>query len=501
MKKTNKKGFIIGIDAGTTGIRTFCFNSKGKAISSAYSEFKQIYPKPGWVEHNPEEIWTKTLKLIKEAVSKAGLSLKDAVAIGITNQRETSLLWDRNTGKPVYNAIVWQCRRTANYCQELKEKHLEDVFRKKTGLVIDAYFSATKVRWIFDNVKGSYEKAEKGDLLFGTIDTWLLYKLTGGKSHKTDYTNASRTLIYNIQEKKWDSELLDILKIPKGILPEVQNSRSLFGTTNGLSGIPDGIPIASLVGDQQGALFGQLCTEPGEAKNTYGTGCFLLFNTGDKFQLSGNGLITTLALGGEGKPVYCLEGSIFIGGAVIQFLRDNFKFFEKSSDSEKIVRKIKEKDEVVFVPAFAGLGAPHWDMNARGAIFGLTRDTTPAQITRAALKSIALQSYELVNAMEQDTGKPLKVLKVDGGATANEFLMQFQADILGTKVVRPSNIDTTVLGASYLAGLETGFYPSVNYLKSLDTKQTVFTPKMKPQERNREIQLWLDAISRVKTKR
>jgi glycerol kinase len=496
----NKKSFIIGIDAGTTGIRTYCFNDKGKPLSSAYLEFKQHFPKPSWVEHDATEIWEKTLKLIKQAVSKAGLSLKDAVAIGITNQRETTVLWDAKTGKPVYNAIVWQCRRTSSYCQELKSKHLEHFFRKKTGLVIDAYFSGTKIKWILDNIKGVRQKAEAGEIKFGTIDSWLLYKLTGGKSHKTDYTNASRTLIYNIVEKKWDDELLDILSIPKKILPEVQNSRSLFGTTLGLKGIPDGIPIASLVGDQQGALFGQLCTEVGEAKNTYGTGCFLLFNTGDEFKLSNSGLVTTLALGGEGRTVYCLEGSIFIGGAVIQYLRDNLEFFEKSSDSEKLVSKLKTEDDIVFVPAFAGLGAPHWDMDARGAIFGLSRDTTPAQITRAALKSIALQSYELVKAMEKDTGKALKVLRVDGGATSNKYLMQYQANLLNTKVVRPSNVDTTVLGAAYLAGLETGFYPSVSYLKSLDNKATEFKPSMKQEVRDKEIDLWNKAIQKVKTK-
>ncbi len=494
-----KRGYIIGIDAGTTGIRTYCFNDKAKPISSAYFEFKQIYPRPGWVEHNPEEIWSKTLRLIKEAVRRGGLSLKDAVAIGITNQRETTVLWERSTARPIHNAIVWQCRRTSEYCRDLKEKHLEDLFRKKTGLVIDAYFSGTKIRWLLENVKGARDKAAKGELCFGTIDSWLLYKLTGGMSHKTDMTNASRTLIYNIREKSWDPELCKILDIPMSILPEVHNSRSLFGTTNGLAGIPNGIPIASLVGDQQGALFGQLCTSPGEAKNTYGTGCFLLFNTGEEFRLSENGLITTLALGGEGKTVYCLEGSIFIGGAVIQFLRDNLSFFRSSADSEKLIRNLKTQDEVVFVPAFAGLGAPYWDMNARGAIFGLTRDTTPAQITRAALKSIALQSYDLVRAMEQDTGKSLKILKVDGGATSNRFLMQYQADILGTKVVRPSNVDTTVLGAAFLAGLETGFYPSVGYLKSLDKKPTEFQPKLKKQDRERELKLWEEAIRRVRT--
>ncbi|MCW7462244.1 glycerol kinase GlpK [Leptospira limi] len=494
-----KKNYIIGIDAGTTGIRTFCFNDKGKVISSAYQEFKQYYPKPGWVEHDPEEIWQKTQKLIALAIKNGKLNPKDAIAIGITNQRETSVVWDKKTGKPVYNAIVWQCRRTSDICKDLKKQSLDSNFRNKTGLVLDAYFSGTKIQWILDNVKGARERAERGDLLFGTIDTWLLYKLTGHKEHKTDHTNASRTLLFNIQTKEWDEELCKILKVPMSMLPKAYNSKNLFGFTSNVKSIPDGIPISSLVGDQQGALFGQLCTEPGEAKNTYGTGCFLLFNVGDEFRISNQGLITTLALGPEGKTVYCLEGSVFIGGAVVQFLRDNLEFFKYSKDSEKLVKSIKTKDDVVFVPAFAGLGAPHWDQEARGAIFGLSRDTTPAQITRAALKAIALQSYELANAMEKETGKPLKFLRVDGGATSNAWLMQFQADILGTKVIRPKNVDTTVLGAAYLAGLERGFFKSVAHLRKEETKTTQFTPKMKDAERKEEIDKWNSAIARVKT--
>lgn len=494
-----KKSYIIGIDAGTTGIRTFCFNDKGKVISSAYQEFKQYYPKPGWVEHDPEEIWQKTQKLIALAIKNGKLNPKDAVAIGITNQRETSVVWDKKTGKPVYNAIVWQCRRTSDICKDLKNQSLESNFRNKTGLVLDAYFSGTKIQWILDNVKGARDKAERGDLLFGTIDTWLLYKLTGHKEHKTDHTNASRTLLFNIQTKEWDEELCKILKVPMSMLPKAYNSKNLFGFTANVKSIPDGIPISSLVGDQQGALFGQLCTEPGEAKNTYGTGCFLLFNVGDEFRISNQGLITTLALGPEGKTVYCLEGSVFIGGAVVQFLRDNLEFFKYSKDSEKLVKSIKTKDDVVFVPAFAGLGAPHWDQEARGAIFGLSRDTTPAQITRAALKAIALQSYELANAMEKETGKPLKFLRVDGGATSNAWLMQFQADILGTKVIRPQNVDTTVLGAAYLAGLERGFFKSVAQLRKEENKTTQFSPKMKEAERKEEIDKWNLAISRIKT--
>ncbi|TGK13856.1 glycerol kinase [Leptospira fletcheri] len=491
--------YIIGIDAGTTGIRTFCFNRSGGVISSAYSEFKQYFPKAGWVEHDPEEIWAKTEKLILQAIRKGKLKPENAVAIGITNQRETTVLFDKDTGAPVYNAIVWQCRRTAEFCGTLKKEGVEPIFRKKTGLVVDAYFSGTKIRWILENVKGVRAKAEKGKILFGTIDTYLLYRLTNGKSHKTDHTNASRTLIFNIEKKEWDKELLKILDIPEAILPETHNSSNLFGRTEGVKGLLDGIPISSLVGDQQGALFGQLCTEPGEAKNTYGTGCFLLFNTGNKLQISKNNLITTLACGPEGKTVYCLEGSIFIGGAVIQYLRDNLKFFKESKLSEKMASSVTKEDEVVFVPAFAGLGAPYWDMNARGAILGLTRDTTQEQIARAALKSIALQSYELVEAMENDTGSKLKLLKVDGGATANQWLMQYQADILGKKIVRPSNLDTTVLGAAYLAGLERGFYSSVSDLKKKQKSNKEFSPKMSGGQREKEIRVWKESVKRILT--
>ena len=491
--------FIIGIDAGTTGIRAICFDTKGKVISMAYEEFKQIFPKPGWVEHSPLEIWEKTERLITASIRKGKLKAKDAVAIGITNQRETTVVFDKKTGKPVYNAIVWQCRRTSDYCGELKKQGLESEFRNRTGLVLDAYFSGTKINWILDNVKGVREKAERGDLLFGTIDTWLLFNLSGKRSHATDHTNASRTLIYNIQQKKWDDDLLKILKIPHSLLPEVHPSRASFGKTHGLKSLPDGIPITALVGDQQGALFGQLCTEVGEAKNTYGTGCFLLFNTGDEFKISNNGLITTLACGPEGRTVYALEGSVFIGGAVIQWLRDSLKFFKQSKDTQKIAQSIKNDDDVVFVPAFAGLGAPHWDMNARGAIYGITRDTTPDQITRAALKAIAFQSLDLVNAMEQDIGKELKVLKVDGGATFNDYLMQFQSDILGKKVVRPENVDTTVLGAAYLAGLETGFFKSVDELKKLSKKYKEYSPKMKVEQKSKEIHNWNVAVTKTKT--
>jgi glycerol kinase len=491
--------FIIGIDAGTTGIRALCFNKEGKVISHAYEEFEQIFPKPAWVEHDANEIWTKTEKLISKAISAGKLKKSDAVAIGITNQRETTVIFDTN-GEPIYNAIVWQCRRTTDQCQKIKDNKLEQEFIVKTGLMVDSYFSGTKISWILKNVKGAKQRAEKGELLFGTIDTWLLYKLTGGKSHKTDYTNASRTLIYNIKEKVWDKDLMKLLDIPQNlVLPEVQNSSSEFGTTLGVKNLPDGILVASLVGDQQGALFGQMCTNVGEAKNTYGTGCFLLFQIGDTFKVSAHKLITTLACKEDGSPTYAFEGSVFIGGAVMQWLRDSMQFFKKASESEAMIQSLTSEDDVVFVPAFSGLGAPHWDQNARGAIFGLTRDTSKAQIARAALKSIALQSYELVQAIEKDTGEHLKVLKVDGGATSNNYLMQYQADILGKKVVRPSNIETTVLGAAYLAGLKTKFYPSLNALKSKDEGSTEFKPSMKANVREKEINRWEEAIKKVKT--
>lgn len=494
--------YILGIDAGTTGIRIFCFDKKGKVISSAYEEFEQIFPKPSWVEHNPMEIWEKTEKLLAQAIKKGGLDPKNAKSIGITNQRETAVVFEKETGKPIYNAIVWQCRRTSDICQELKDKNLESEFRSKTGLVIDAYFSGTKIKWILDHVQGSRERAAKGEVVFGTIDTWLLYKLTGGKSFKTDYTNASRTLVYNIKEKCWDDGLLKILDIPKQMLPEVHPSKYEFGTTSKVKDIPDGIPINSLVGDQQGALFGQLCVEPGEAKNTYGTGCFLLCIIGDEFKISNHGLVTTLGCDKDGNPVYTFEGSIFIAGAVIQWLRDYMKFFDDSSKSEGLVNSLdKEEDDVVFIPAFSGLGAPHWDMKARGAIYGLTRDTTQAQITRAALKSIALQSYDLVQAMENDTGKKIEELKVDGGATNNNYLMQFQADILGIKVVRPSNLDTTVLGAAYLAGLQCGFFSSIEELKNIKIEPTEFNPKFSSEQRKIELTKWDDGIQRTKSKR
>ena len=489
------KGFLISIDQGTTGSRVFCFDTSGKVISSAYREFTQHFPQPGWVEHDGDEIWQGVSDLTAEALKKGELSAKDALGIGITNQRETAILWD-GQGRPVHRAIVWQCRRTSKRCKELQDAGHADRVRAKTGLVLDAYFSGTKFRWILDHVEGAHERARKGELKAGTIDAWLLYKLTG--EFRTEYTNASRTLLYNIEKKEWDDELLDIFGVPRACLPEVCPSGFEFGRTKNAGVLPDGIPVFSMLGDQQAALFGQLCVEPGSAKNTYGTGCFLLLNTGDRFLISRSGLLTTLACDATGDVCYSLEGSVFIGGAVVQWLRDYMNFFSDARDTEDLIADLgDEPDDVVVVPAFAGLGAPHWDMNARGAIFGISRDTTPARITRAALKSIALQSRDLVLAMENDTGERMPSLRVDGGATANGFLMRYQAGILDRPVERPANTDTTVLGATYLAGLRAGVW-NMSDLKNMASDTTVFKPNMDPKVRNHELAYWNKAIDRVK---
>ncbi len=489
--------FLITIDQGTTGSRVFLINHRGETLASAYEEFTQYFPQPGWVEHDATEIWHSVEKLIAMALEKAGLNGKDAVGIGITNQRETTVVWEKGSGTPIHRAIVWQCRRTATMCEELKARQLGDLFRRKTGLVIDAYFSGTKIAYILDHVNNARTRAAAGGLLFGTIDSYLLYRLTGGVSHKTDFTNASRTLVYNIHEKKWDEELLSILDIPAAMMPQVQASASRFGVTKGVKSLPDGLPIYSLIGDQQAALYGQLCHHPGELKNTYGTGCFLVMNLGTKPLESRHGLITTLACDAHGQPVYALEGSIFIGGAVMQWLRDSLKFYKDSAESESMALSVAGDDSVVFVPAFAGLGAPYWDQSARGAIFGLTRDTTAAQITRAALKSIALQSYDVIKAMEQDSGLQLDSLKVDGGATKNNYLMEFQAGLLQKPVVRPRNTETTVLGAAYLAGLAAGFWGSPAELANLNPPEKVFQPQLPADARERELKLWDQAIRRV----
>ncbi|MCL1864586.1 MAG: glycerol kinase GlpK [Spirochaetes bacterium] len=490
--------FIISIDLGTTGNRVFCFDVNGKIISSSYREFTQYFPHPGWVEHDSIEIWNSITALIPEAIKNGDLNPENAVSIGITNQRETSLLWDDQSGKPIYNAIVWQCRRTADICNLLKERGYDTVFREKTGLLLDPYFSGTKIKWMFDNVIDARSLSKSGRLKFGTIDTWILWKLTGGKVHATDYTNASRTLIFDIKDKKWSDELCEILDIPLTILPEVKPSAHPFGKTLGLSCLPDGILIGGIAGDQQAAMVGQSCLHPGTTKNTYGTGCFMLLNNGNDYIISKHGLLTTLTPDNRGEPVYALEGSVFIGGAVVQWLRDYMKFFAGADESEGMALSISNKDdEVVFVPAFVGLGAPYWDMNARGAIFGLTRDTTREQIVRAALKSIAFQSMDVIRAMEQDTMKNITELRVDGGATENIFLMQFQSDILGVPVLIPEIRESTALGAAYLAGLTSGLYNTIDEIAKENKIIERFEPVMNSLERDRQNNLWKNRVSKL----
>ena len=486
--------YILGIDQGTTGSRVFIFDNNAKIIGSAYKELKQYFPQTGWVEHDPNEIWASTQQLIQDALLKAKIKSTDIHAIGITNQRETTIVWDKQ-GNPLYNAIVWQCKRTIDICNILKQKGLETEVRTKTGLVIDSYFSATKLKWILDNIEG----ASNSNNYFGTIDSYLLYKLTNGKSHKTDYTNASRTMLFNIVTKKWDQELINELGVNSVIFPEVQDSASLFGVTQNVSTLPDGIPIYGMVGDQQGALFGQLCFYQGDIKNTYGTGCFTLMNTQDTLIYSNYGLLTTLACNELGKPSYALEGSVFIGGAVMQFLRDSFHFFKNASETEVLIDSVKNiVDDVVFVPAFSGLGAPYWSQTTKGAILGLTRDTSQAQIIRAALKSIAFQSKELIECMEKDIGKPIQNLKVDGGATNNTYLMNFQAALLNIPLVRPSNIDITVLGATYLAGLGSGFWNSIEDIKKISSDFSIFKPsKFSQEDMQKELSKWKLAIHKI----
>ncbi len=487
----------MSIDLGTTGNRVFCFDETGHPISSAYREFTQYFPRPGYVEHDAVEIWNCVKELIPEALRKGGLSASDAISIGITNQRETTVLWDRGSGKPIHNAIVWQCRRTADICNQLKEKKYDVVFRKRTGLVIDAYFSGTKIKWLLDNVTGARDLAKAGSLLFGTIDTWILWNLTGGLSHKTDYTNASRTLIFNINDKKWDPELLEILGIPPVILPEVQDSSSNFGTTRGVPGLPNGIMIGGMAGDQQAAMAGQGCVTEGSIKNTYGTGCFMLLNTGQTNSISEYGLLTTLVCDNLGKPAYAFEGSTFIAGAAIQWLRDFMRFFEKSPESEAMAVSVQKADEVVFVPAFVGLGSPYWKSDARGAVFGITRDTTREQIVRAGLKSIAMQTFDIIEAMQQDSGKVIHELRVDGGATGNDYLMQFQADILDIPVLLPEVTESTALGAAYLAGATAGLYGGIEEIAKHNRIIRRFEPRMSEEERSYQKKIWKDAIKRI----
>ena len=487
--------YILALDQGTTSSRAILFNAQAQIKGVAQKEFTQIYPQASWVEHNPLEIWNTQLSVAQQVMKQNGITATDIAAIGITNQRETTLIWDAETTEPIYNAIVWQDKRTSQFCNQLKERGLSDYVQANTGLVIDAYFSGTKINWMLDNVEGARAKAEAGQLRFGTVDTWLIYKLTKGKIHATDYTNASRTMLYNIKNLSWDEKLLSELNIPASLLPEVKDSNGDFGETT-LFGEP--IAIRGVAGDQQAALFGQQCTQPGLAKNTYGTGCFMLMQTGQEMIASKNGLLTTIALGLDGKITYALEGSVFIAGAAIQWLRDELKIIDAAPDSEYFSKKVPDTGGVYVVPAFAGLGAPYWDMDARGAIYGITRGTSKAHLVRATLESLAYQTTDVLNAMEADSGVTLKTLKVDGGAANNNLLMQFQADILDTAVERPSNTETTALGAAYLAGLAVGFYDA-NTLNGLNEIDETFEPQMLAEERARLYKGWLKAVERTKS--
>ena len=487
--------YIMALDAGTTSNRCILFNEQGEMCSVAQKEFTQYFPQPGWVEHDANEIWSTQIEVAQRAMANIGATAADIAAIGITNQRETTIVWDRKTGEPVCRAIVWQCRRTSAYCDELKEKGLVEEFRGKTGLVIDAYFSGTKLRWILENVPGVRARAERGELLFGTVETWLIWKLTGGKAHVTDYSNASRTMLFNINTLRWDDEILAELDIPKCMLPEVKPSSCIYGEALAqYFGAP--IPIAGAAGDQQAALFGQTCFRPGEAKNTYGTGCFMLMNTGDTICRSQNGLISTIGISLNGKVEYALEGSVFVGGAVIQWVRDGLRMIQESRDAEYYAQKVPDNGGIYIVPAFTGLGAPYWDMYARGAIVGITRGTTQNHIIRAAEESIAYQSADLVAAMEKDTGVPITSLKVDGGASRDQFLMQFQADILNKTVLRPAIRETTALGAAYLAGLATGVWKDRDEIRSLWHCNMTFAPQMDETERTRLLAGWHKAVGR-----
>ncbi len=488
--------YILSFDQGTTSSRAIVFNQQGGLVSVAQKEFTQIYPQPGWVEHNADEIWTSQVSVAAEAIIKAGLNAKDIAAIGITNQRETTILWDKKTGKAIYNAIVWQDRRTAAFCDSLKEQGHEQMIKEKTGLVIDSYFSATKINWILENVAGVRVKAEAGDLAFGTVDSWLIWNLTGGTVHVTDVSNASRTMLFNINTLSWDKNLLELFNIPEGMLPEVKSSSEIFGETSGKL-FAAKIPISGVAGDQQSALFGQLCTKPGMVKNTYGTGCFMLMNIGDKPVMSKNNLLTTVAWKIGDKTQYALEGSIFIAGAVVQWLRDELKIISSSAEVETLAAKVENSGGVFLVPAFAGLGAPHWNPYARGTIFGITRGTNDAHIARAALESIAFQTMEVLKAMEADSGISIKELRVDGGSTSNNMLMQFQADVLKTTVVRPDMVEVTAIGAAYLAGLGVGIWKNVDEIQQQWKINRSFIPDPL-HEVDEMISGWYKAVKGVK---
>lgn len=490
------KKYILALDQGTTSSRAILFDKSGAIVSMAQKEFEQIFPHPAWVEHNPSEIWDSQYKMAKKVLEQAGVKAEEVDSIGITNQRETTVVWDKSSGEPIYNAIVWQDRRTASYCESLKAKGWTEKISEKTGLVIDSYFSGTKIKWILDTVPGAREKAKNGQFLFGNIDTWLIWKLTGGKVHATDYSNASRTMLFNINSLEWDAEILEEMDIPAAMLPDVRQSSGDFGVSEAyLLGAE--IRIAGVAGDQQAALFGQACWEPGLAKNTYGTGCFMLMNTGEQRVQSQNGLLTTLAWGVDGKVEYALEGSVFVAGAGIQWLRDQLGIINDAAESETLATSVEDNGEVFLVPAFTGLGAPHWDMRARGVIVGLTRGVTRAHIVRAALEAIAYQTVEVLEAMENDSGLKLQALNVDGGATANNFLMQFQADVLETPVQRPKVLESTALGAAFLAGLATGFW-SKSEIMNLKELEQEFTPSMDREQRNKLMAGWKKAVEKSK---
>jgi glycerol kinase len=494
---TSIKPYILALDQGTTSSRAIIFDRAGQIVSVAQKEFKQFFPNQGWVEHDANEIWSSQSSVMIEALVNKDIRADQIAAIGITNQRETTIVWDRKSGKPIHKAIVWQDRRTANYCDELKEKGLAEMIAEKTGLIIDAYFSATKVKWILENVKGAKEKAEAGELAFGTVDSWLIWKLTAGKNHLTDITNASRTMLFNIHTQEWDQELLELFEIPASMLPEVKSCSEIFCETAG-DVLSVKIPIAGVAGDQQAALFGQLCTEPGMAKTTYGTGCFLVMNTGKDAVRSKNQLLTTVAWKIGEEINYALEGSVFIGGAAIQWLRDGIELFDNAKETEKLATSIEDNDGVYFVPALSGLGAPHWDQSARGAFFGITRGTTIAHMTRAALEAIAYQVYDVIKAMEKDSGKPTQELRVDGGATANNFLMQFQADVLECEIKRPEIIETTAIGAAFLAGLAVGFWKNQEELQDLWKADKNFIPQMDVARKEHLLHFWQKAVERSK---
>lgn len=485
--------YILALDQGTTSSRAIVFNKMGNIISVAQKEFTQYFPKPGWVEHDPDEIWSTQAGVATEAITKKGLDVKNIAAIGITNQRETVVVWDKKTGKPVYNAIVWQDKRTAAYCDELKKAGHTDLIKQKTGLVIDSYFSGTKIKWILDNVEGARERAEAGDLLMGTIDSWLIWNFTKGNKHVTDVSNASRTLLFNINTLEWDDELLELLTIPKSMLPEVKESSEIYGHTQSVF-YDSKIPISGIAGDQQAALFGQMCTKPGMVKNTYGTGCFMLMNIGKKPTLSKNNLLTTIGWKINGETHYALEGSIFIGGAVVQWLRDSLKIIRTSSEAETLANSITSSEGVYFVPSFAGLGAPHWNQQAQGTIFGLTRGSTDAHIARAALESIAYQTMDILKAMEADSGILIKELRVDGGATVNNLLMQFQANVLQTTTIRPKVVETTAMGAAFLAGLAVGYWDSPKEIEEIWQTDKRFEPVTENEEILEGIKGWYKAI-------